>query len=313
MHMVSASCRLSTPAGESCLLLSLLLPPLYAFAASAVAVADDATEPPPPPVCQARMDAYCNSYGTRGVGCAPPFDGGGRSVCPKHVKYVARKDHGSNLTKQWDQVTWRCYSEAMLSADRAHYVNGTCYCTQTSQLAWLLCNCTNGKDCGSAPHPEEPSPCLVPAPPPPQDLTFVDVFTLNSTLNTCYRIPLITYTASGTLLAIAEERYDASQCPDNYPTGQPGGHNQVSRRSTDAGKTWGPIIRQVGSLENLKAVGGVDYTNPSVVNVKTPQGKTRILYQYSTQNNPSAPEHGHTVQMWSDDDGLSCAFRVRRC
>ena len=227
-----------------------------------IATSDDEE---PPPACQARMDAYCNNYrSASGLGCSPPFDGGGRSVCPKHAKYVARRDRGSNLTNQWGQIAWRCYSDAMLSPDHSHYVNGTCYCTQSTQLAWLLCNCTQGKDCGSAPHPEGPSPCLAPAPPPPQELSFVDVFALNSTLNTCYRIPLITYTASGTLLAISEERYDAVRCPDNYPAGQPGGHNQVSRRSTDMGKTWGPIIRQVGSLENLKAVGGVDYTNPSV-------------------------------------------------
>ena len=136
-------------------------------------------------------------------------------------------------------------------------------------------------------------------------LSFSTVFAQNSTLDTCYRIPLITYTAAGTLLAIAEERYDAKACPDNYPPGQPGGHNQVMRRSTDKGRTWDQAQRQVGSLDNLKKVGGVDYTNPSIINVRLPGGTTRILYQYSTQNNPSANKHGHTLQMFSEDDAVS--------
>jgi hypothetical protein len=169
------------------------------------------------------------------------------------------------------------------------------------------------------------------SPPPPSGLTFVDVFRLNKTRNTCYRIPLITYTAAGTLLAIAEERFDAKNCPDNYNSGEPGGHNQVLRRSTDmgayqrnyfertdasciplaesttlvTGKTWGSIIRTVGSLDNLQAVGGVDYSNPSVIEVKLPNGKNRILYHASTQNNPARPKHGYTIQMWSEDDGIT--------
>ena len=293
--------------------LGMLALPLLLLAVAAVAAAraadDDAD--PPPAACQAQLDSYCNSYGGGGHGCSPG-SGAGRSVCPSGAHYVARKDRGSNFTKQWDMIQWRCYSEAMLSADRAHYLNGTCYCSQPAQLAWLLCNCTKGsKACGprpAGPAPPAASPCLAPAP-PPAELTYTTVFALNTTLNTCYRIPLITYTAKGTLLAISEERYDAAKCPDNYGAGQPGGHNQVMRRSTDMGKTWGPIARQVGSLENLKAVGGTDYTNPSIVNVNV-DGKKRILYQYSTQNNPSAPQHGHTIQMWSDDDGLTWRDRT---
>jgi hypothetical protein len=139
-------------------------------------------------------------------------------------------------------------------------------------------------------------------------LKFTTVFQRNKTINSCYRIPLITYTASGTLLAIAEERYGAgfnntAGCLDNYHAGHRGGHNQVSRRSTDMGLTWGPLHRQVGSLSNLRAVGGVDYTNPSVVHVRLRNGTSRILYHYSTQNNPSLEHHGHTIQLFSDDDG----------
>lgn len=29
------------------------------------------------------------------------------------------------------------------------------------------------------------------------------------------------------------------------------------------------------------------------------------MYQFSTQNNPAVPKHGHTIQMWSDDYGLT--------
>jgi hypothetical protein len=49
------------------------------------------------------------------------------------------------------------------------------------------------------------------------------------------------------------------------------------RRSTDGGKTWGPLTRQVGSVSNLDVVNGIDYTNPSVINVRLPSGKTRVL------------------------------------
>ena len=63
----------------------------------------------------------------------------------------------------------------------------------------------------------------------------------------------------------------------------------------------------MGSLTNLRAVGGVDFSNPSVMEVKLPSGKTRILWHASTQNNPARPwhEHGNTFQLWSDDDGVT--------
>ena len=124
-----------------------------------------------------------------------------------------------------------------------------------NQLGEHCCCGKDGTTCGGRPVQGHASTCCVeckgpaypswlnyfktddrpPAPAPPSDLTFVDVFCLNKTLNTCYIIPLIIYTAVGTLLAIAEERFIATTCPDNYKSGEPGGHNQVTRRSTDMG------------------------------------------------------------------------------
>ena len=95
------------------------------------------------------------------------------------------------------------------------------------------------------------------------DLVFTTVFAADVNLSSCYRIPLITQTAAGTLLAISEERYssilqpssDSSACPDQYGTGH-GGHNQVLRRSTDMGKTWGPIIRLVARWQPAELASG---------------------------------------------------------
>lgn len=51
----------------------------------------------------------------------------------------------------------------------------------------------------------------------------------------CYRIPALQRTLNGTLLAIVSERISASGCDDES------GANIVQRRSTDGGKTWGPM------------------------------------------------------------------------
>ena len=81
----------------------------------------------------------------------------------------------------------------------------------------------------------------------PSDLTFVDVFQLNKSLDTCYRIPLITYTAAGTLLAIAEERFDAKNCPVSSHSVSPSGVAPSFLRRLDI-RTIIRLARRVGTI-----------------------------------------------------------------
>jgi sialidase-1 len=110
----------------------------------------------------------------------------------------------------------------------------------------------------------------------------------------CYRIPSIAE-VDGTILAFAEER--GAGCGDNGL-----GHNVVLKRSSDGGRSWGPLIRVVGSEANLQP-GGVGYSNAMPV-VLRPSG--RLILHYGTQDNPCAGcGHGTTHQIITDDAGLT--------
>ncbi|MFG2622145.1 exo-alpha-sialidase [Streptomyces sp. NPDC048507] len=83
----------------------------------------------------------------------------------------------------------------------------------------------------------------------------------------CYRIPTLTTTKDGTLLAIAEAR--TASCNDI------GDIDLVMKRSTDEGRTWGP-------MEVVRGAGDPGaYGNPAPV-VDSASGRISLLYAYST-------------------------------
>lgn len=113
----------------------------------------------------------------------------------------------------------------------------------------------------------------------------------------CYRIPSIIKSRRGTLLAFAEDRgIDCSDDGDN--------HSLVLRRSHNDGRTWGPMIVVRNGTTPCNGCPAA-ISNPNPVDVLLPDGSNAILLHYTTLNNPGPVRHGHGMQLWSDDDGLS--------
>ncbi|MCX5198552.1 exo-alpha-sialidase [Streptomyces sp. NBC_00249] len=94
----------------------------------------------------------------------------------------------------------------------------------------------------------------------------------------CYRVPTLTTTRDGTLLAIAEAR--TASCNDI------GDIDLVLKRSTDNGRTWGPmqVVRGAGDPGA--------YGNPGPV-VDAASGRITLLHAYSTW---TAGPDGHRVR-----------------
>ncbi|MFD5322772.1 LamG-like jellyroll fold domain-containing protein [Streptomyces sp. NPDC127092] len=112
----------------------------------------------------------------------------------------------------------------------------------------------------------------------------------------CFRIPTLTTTKNGTLLAFAEARTSPS-CADRGPI------DIVVRRSTNEGRTWSPI--RVVSSGRAGAAGPAQVRgNPSpVADVMADKKGTVFLFSNSE---PAVP--GGTRTSWvqrSDDDGLT--------
>ncbi|MFI8194349.1 exo-alpha-sialidase [Streptomyces sp. NPDC085946] len=109
----------------------------------------------------------------------------------------------------------------------------------------------------------------------------------------CFRIPAIVRTTAGTLLAFAEGR--VRTC------GDAGDIDIVVRRSTDGGRTWGP-------LRVVNDGGGDTHGNPAPV-VDRATGRILLAETYNTgrtdAGNCSAPCDRVPHLQYSDDDGLT--------
>ncbi len=134
-----------------------------------------------------------------------------------------------------------------------------------------------------------------PITPPPPRPEFFDVFWGNDGHYPAYRIPAITRTSAGTLLAFAEGRQSLSDHAKN---------DIVLKRSTDDGETWEP-------LQLMWDAGNDSLNNPCVVQLHDVfPGRLLLMFQkYPYGCHESCVGPGYTGNvcrnylMWSDDDG----------
>jgi len=104
---------------------------------------------------------------------------------------------------------------------------------------------------------------------------------------TCYRIPSIVQTGTGTLVAFAEAR--VGSCGDSAV------HTLASRRSTDHGKTWASVVTAAGNVKTA-LVG-----NPNAFYVPTTK---RIILTYVKHTPKCGGDCGVGNGMtYSEDDG----------
>ena len=131
-----------------------------------------------------------------------------------------------------------------------------------------------------------------PGPPPapaPGDAPSVNVFHEKLGNTSCYRIPSIVQTKSGTLVAFAEAR--EGSCGDAAV------HSIAVRRSTDHGKSWGDVSFVKGPSNSM--VG-----NP--VAFATKSGKVVLVYVLHSAKCEADCGTGNGVSV-SSDDGLTWA------
>jgi len=156
--------------------------------------------------------------------------------------------------------------------------------------AALLSSC--GKE--STPIPE-PKPPVVPVDPA---TTYTHIFRLGGDGYSCFRIPAIIRTKSGTLLAFAEGR--KNDCADE------GNIDLVLKRSTDNGKTWGPLSVVWSDGDNTCG-------NPApIVDQNTGRIHLLMTWNFSTDaissiNDGSSKDTRRVYKTSSDDDGLTWA------
>lgn len=113
----------------------------------------------------------------------------------------------------------------------------------------------------------------------------------------CFRIPTIIKTHAGTLLAFAENRL--GDCGDQST------HILVVRRSSDLGRSWGPVIEVAVNLRAPCAGCPAAISNPNPLEVDFKNGSYAILLTYDTMNNPNPDQHGVDMMIWSYDDGAT--------
>lgn len=110
-----------------------------------------------------------------------------------------------------------------------------------------------------------------------------------------YRIPATVKSKAGTILAFAEARHDSA--------GDSGHIDLVLKRSSDAGKSWGPVITVWGDGENVCG-------NPSPVVL--PDGRILLVCTWNKGSDKEMDIHHRRSEdtrrvfcLYSDDDGLS--------
>lgn len=118
----------------------------------------------------------------------------------------------------------------------------------------------------------------------------------------CFRIPSITRTHAGTLLAFAEARSGAypDPCHDNW-----GASDIVVRRSVDEGATWGPVITVYAGVTPPCGGCAPATSNANPVAVRFPNGSHAVLLAFDTMNDIRPGRRGLDLLTRSFDDGLS--------
>ena len=127
-------------------------------------------------------------------------------------------------------------------------------------------------------------------------LEIVDVFFNGQDGYPAFRIPALITTKRGTLLAFAEGRASLHDHAEN---------DIVLKRSTDGGKTWGPL--QLVHEDGINALG-----NPTVV-VARETGRALLMYQrypkgfdeHKAEPGLDGPRICRTFTQYSDDDGAT--------
>ncbi|MCE9548342.1 MAG: glycoside hydrolase, partial [Planctomycetia bacterium] len=131
---------------------------------------------------------------------------------------------------------------------------------------------------------------------PPTAPQRTDVFVGGRDGYPVYRIPALLVTTKGTLLAMAEGRARLKDIAEN---------DLVLKRSTDGGRTWGPLIVAAEDGDN-------SLNNPLLVVVR-PSGRILLMYQcYPAHTGEAKVVAGidgnkicRTLLQQSDDDGLT--------
>jgi hypothetical protein len=207
---------------------------------------------PPPANCSATMNMWCSTKRN----CAA--EGASSRVAlhdtnPKHAPPM-----------------WRCYPPSDLNAALTAYVKGGGICTRDAQLKAVLARCMSG----APPLPPPPPP-----PPPPQPLG-VEVFAHGMAGYPCIRTPAIVSTRSGALLAFAGTRSGAGDgCVPTVPYNKSVDYqDNVMRRSTDRGRTWGPIrsINRAGKNVHNHGAALFDWVHNRTVQVMNTGPNTSV-------------------------------------
>ena len=174
-------------------------------------------------------------------------------------------------------------------------INKLFFCSVLALTAILLslssCSTSDKDQPNPDPKPQEPDDD---GNPDENDQTLSYLFKPGDNGYSCFRIPAITKTKDGTLLAFAEARKNG--CGDE------GDIDMVVRRSTDNGKTWGNMILIWSDGDNTCG-------NPSpVVDVVT--GRVHLLMSWNlgtdrlaSINNGTSKDTRRAFYTYSDDDG----------